>query len=652
MQFKHPEILYALLLIIIPIIVHLFQLQRFVKIPFTNVQFLKNIEQQTRKSARLKKWLILSTRILVFTCLILAFSQPYFSKNSTTQKVHTTIYLDNSYSMQAKGENGELLKNISQRIIENGLTYNHEISLLTNNEYYKNLDVENLKKTLINLQYYPHKLELNTLSLQLNKINLNKTKTLNKNILISDFQHINNKNNTDFTNVNEPIQLLKITPNKNNNIYIDSVFTETKSSTEITLNVIVKSTYKSELSVPISLFEETKLIGKTTAKFENSTTKTIQFSIPNLNNFKGKVALVDDSLTFDNDFFFTISKPAKINVLSIGENSTFLRKIYTENEFNFNTIPLPNLNYNILQNQHLIILNELENIPKELGNSLNEFSKNGGSLVIIPSEKSNLNSYNSLFNILQIGKLTSKVEQEHSITSINYSHPLLKNVFEKKVTNFQYPTTAISFESALYSNSNILNFEDNSPFISSIDYKNNAIYWVASPLNNKNSNFTQSSLIVPVFYNFAKQSIQTAQLYYNITPTIKIDVLAHIEKDEVLKVSNTTTEFIPLQTISQNNVRLDLQNQVIKSGFYTIKTDNNILKTIAFNYNREESDLNYLNLLPLVSSNKNISTATSLDEVFTTIHNQQKINWLFKWFLAFSVLFLCIEMLILKYFNI
>ena len=44
MQFKHPEILYSLLLLIIPILIHLFQLQRFVKVPFTNVKFLKNID--------------------------------------------------------------------------------------------------------------------------------------------------------------------------------------------------------------------------------------------------------------------------------------------------------------------------------------------------------------------------------------------------------------------------------------------------------------------------------------------------------------------------------------------------------------------------------------------------------------------------------
>ena len=91
MQFKYPEILYALLLLIIPIIVHLFQLQRFVKVPFTNVAFLKNIEKQTRKSAKLKKWLVLISRLLALSCIILAFSQPYFSKSSTQQQVNISI---------------------------------------------------------------------------------------------------------------------------------------------------------------------------------------------------------------------------------------------------------------------------------------------------------------------------------------------------------------------------------------------------------------------------------------------------------------------------------------------------------------------------------------------------------------------------------
>ncbi|MEX1383310.1 BatA domain-containing protein, partial [Lutibacter sp.] len=148
MQFKNPEILYVLIVLIIPILVHLFQLQRFVKVPFTNVQFLKNIEQQTRKSARIKKWLILLTRMLAFASLIMAFAQPYFSDFSSDKKFNTRIYLDNSFSMQAKGENGELLKSSIQKIIEQNNFEDNLMSIITNDKEFFNLDTKTLKNEL------------------------------------------------------------------------------------------------------------------------------------------------------------------------------------------------------------------------------------------------------------------------------------------------------------------------------------------------------------------------------------------------------------------------------------------------------------------------------------------------------------------------
>ena len=95
MLFKNPEILYFLFLLIIPVIIHLFQLQRFEKIAFTNVKLLKEIKQQTRKSSQLKKLLLLLTRLLLLASLIIAFAQPYLKKKNTLQHKETYIYLDN-----------------------------------------------------------------------------------------------------------------------------------------------------------------------------------------------------------------------------------------------------------------------------------------------------------------------------------------------------------------------------------------------------------------------------------------------------------------------------------------------------------------------------------------------------------------------------
>jgi len=103
MQFKNPEILYALFLLLIPIFIHLFQLRRFQKVDFTNVAFLKKVTMQTRKSSTLKKWLVLATRLGMLTAIILTFAQPY---NTSSTKIEgekeTVLYIDNSNSMQAK----------------------------------------------------------------------------------------------------------------------------------------------------------------------------------------------------------------------------------------------------------------------------------------------------------------------------------------------------------------------------------------------------------------------------------------------------------------------------------------------------------------------------------------------------------------------
>ena len=119
MQFNHPEILALLFLLIIPILIHLFQLQRFKKEAFTNVKFLRQIELESRKSSRLKKLLILAARLLALACLILAFAQPELKKTEGQENRKTIIYLDNSLSLQATDNKGsELLQNVKSDLID------------------------------------------------------------------------------------------------------------------------------------------------------------------------------------------------------------------------------------------------------------------------------------------------------------------------------------------------------------------------------------------------------------------------------------------------------------------------------------------------------------------------------------------------------
>src|SRR5690554_4210516 len=158
MQFKYPEILFALFLLLIPILIHLFQLRRFQRVEFTNVAFLKKVTIQTRKSSEIKRWLILLLRMLALACIIIAFAQPFIaSKTALSAKKETIIYIDNSFSMQANGEKGSLLERALQDLFElSGEEGN--ISWFSNNFERMNSAPQDFKQEILSLDYSPDQL--------------------------------------------------------------------------------------------------------------------------------------------------------------------------------------------------------------------------------------------------------------------------------------------------------------------------------------------------------------------------------------------------------------------------------------------------------------------------------------------------------------
>jgi len=648
MQFKNPEVLYFLALLIIPIIIHLFQLQKFVKVPFTNVAFLKKLVQQTRKSSRIKKWLILATRMLLFTAILFAFSQPYFSDKNTDTKQHTFIYLDNSLSTNATGAKGNLLQIAAQEIIENA-SEKDLYSLQTNTNFSSDITFEELKKALLNIKNTAQKVDLSTVLLKINNINKTKTNTLHKNILISDFQ---NTYNSEFTNVTPVFSSIKLEATKKNNISIDSVFINNTNTENLTVNILIKNQGEAKDNIPIAIFNDEKLISKQSFSIDKNATKTILFTIQNQPKFLGKITLTfSDTFSFDNTFYFSLNSTKKVNVLSIGNNADFLSKIYTKDEFNFTESTTQNVNYNSIPKQQIILLNELENIPESLSKSLLDFSKKGGTIVIIPNSKIELQSYNLFLNSVANAKIQSKISDTLKITSINFNHPLFKNVFSKKVNNFQYPIVKSHYPIQSKNSSKIISFENNTGFISQINNANGNIFWISSSLSKENSNFLNSPLIVPVFYNFGKLSFQHSKLFYYLDTENVIDVETEIEKDEILSVVNSNLSFIPPQQTYQNKVTITTKNNPTDAGFYHIIRKKDTLQTIAFNNPKEESLLQFLDINTLKDMNSEINFTSSIEDFFINLNNKNEVHWLWKWFLALAIVSLLLEILILKFYK-
>ena len=400
MQFKNPEVLYFLALLIIPILVHLFQLQRYKKVPFTNVAFLKKIVIENRKSSNIKKWLLLTTRLCLLACIVFAFAQPFFGEKDLNTVENNFIYLDNSLSTNSKSKKGNSLQVACQELME-AIKDNNNYSLLTNDNFHENITSSELKEILLKTKNTAKNLPLKEVLLKLSSKNQQKKTT--QHIIISDFQNIDT---SVFSDVNTNLTLIQQTPEQKNNISIDSVFVSENSNTNFTINAIIKNQGALKKDIPIAIFNGENLLSKQTFSVEENKLKTISFSVEKSATFLGKLTITfEDAFSFDNNFYFTINNSQKTNVLAIGENNDFLSRIYTDNEFNFTNASLKNVNYNTIKKQQLIVLNELKNIPLSLQNTLTDFLKKSGQLVIIPSAETNISSYNLLFKSLAIGSI-------------------------------------------------------------------------------------------------------------------------------------------------------------------------------------------------------------------------------------------------------
>jgi len=637
MQFKNPEILYALLLLLIPIIVHLFQLRRFQKVPFTNVEFLKTVTIQTRKSQQLKKWLTLLTRLLLLAAIIFAFAQPFTSENKgVNTQSETVIYLDNSFSMQAKGDKGELLKRALQDLISS-VDDTEEITIFTNDNIFRNVTLKSIRNELIQTNYSNVQLDYDAVLLKGNKLFSHSNEVVKNLVLISDFQQNKNIPVINDSLINTYWTQLK--PVNTVNVSIDSVYIAKSNASTIDINVIVNQQGSSVENLPVSLYNNDVLTSKTSVNSGNSSEAT--FSLPANEIINGKITVEDAMLQFDNSLFFNINKREKINVLSINSSdSDFLNRIFSEDEFNFKSVAFNQLNYNDINPQNLIILNEIDTLPIALINALNAFVNDDGYIIIIPSIEANISSYNQLLNRISNIVFQSNKSTEKKITTINYSHPLFSEVFDKKVSNFQYPKVNSYFE-VLTSSSPVLQFEDGRPFL----LQNGNTFVFAAALNINNSNVINSPLIVPTLYNIGNQSFKLPKLYYLVGQENTFDISTSLQQDDILKLKTADIEIIPQQRTLTNKVILTTMETPSVAGIYNVVNKNEELEKVSYNYNRNESVLNYHNLNAL----GNIDTISSIPEVINSIKSATNINALWKWFAIFALIFLIIEMLILKY---
>lgn len=639
MQFKHPEILYALFLLLIPIFIHLFQLRRFQKVDFTNVAFLRKVIIQTRKSSQIKKWLTLLMRMLALASIVIAFAQPFTSsKTDISKEKEVVLYIDNSFSMQAKGSQGALLERALQDLYDR--SEGNRISWFTNDTERRNVSIEDFKNEILRVPYSPNNLTPSQVLLKANQLFSNKVDIQKQLLFISDFQQ-----REVFPEIPDDLEVdvVHLKAVKVSNVSIDSVFVKSKNASSVLLQVNVSKQGEAPSEVPVSLFNKEELIAKTAVIFQDDLKGSVEFDIDTSDGFVGKLEITDTNIPYDNTLFFSINKPEKIKVLAINQaDGTFMQRLFDEEQFHLSQYAFDRLEYSRLPEQNFIILNQLKEIPSSLATALQAFSEDGGSVLIIPSPQIDIDSYNNFLLQMKMGKLLKMNNQDKKITKIVFSHPLFSDVFEKEVTNFQYPKVESFYELTSGATPALL-FEDNSPFL----LQSGQTYLFTAAIDNENSNFLNSPLIVPTIYNMGLQSLPLSNLYYTIGKQNTIAIPLQLGPDEILSIRNGDERFIPMQQSKANYVELTTLEDPIVSGNYEVLRKDEQIQYISYNYSREEGMLHYAN----PNDWKGVNVHKNIKELFSYLSDASAIHGFWKWFAIFALVFLIFEMLILKFFK-
>ena len=675
MKFAYPEFLYALFAIAIPIIIHLFNFRKFKKIYFSNVEFLKEVQQETQSKSKLKHLLILLSRILAIAFLVFAFAQPFIPSSDSdvaNQNNVVGIYIDNSFSMESVGENGSLLNDAKTKAVEiiNSYRPTDKFILITNNFNAGDQRLLNNEEAIDKIEEVAISSDSRQLSTiySRNRDAINSAEIENKSFyLLSDFQ----KSTADFAEIKADTlinsYIIPIKTSEISNLYIDSCWFNSPThllNQNEELNIRIKNNSGTDLeNIPVKLFINNQNVvpASFTVSANDETIITLNYRNKTNGIQQGRVKLRDSPVITDDIFYFSYNISENINILGIGndQNEVALSSIYnTDSVFNYSNYNVTQLDYSLIKKSNLVVLYNLKEINSGLSNALKSFIDNGGNLLVFPSNSINYDSYREFLSLLSVNYFTEIDTSKNKVREINLTHPVYVNVFDGQPKgNLNLPIVSshylISKGTTAFKN-NILTLKDGNPFLTEYKVGKGKIYLSTVSLDKENSNFTNHALFVPTLYNIALLSQKNYPLFHIIGSNSTID-LNRIEKDNVYHIKNQNIDIIPRVRNANNSTTVFVNSGIETADNYVLENDKTKIG-LAYNYNRSESELTYLSSTEI----DEIINSSSINAQYIDLNNgtiQTALSNLnigkkyWKYCIILALLFLAVEIVLIKIFK-
>ena len=509
MAFLNPLFLLGLLATGIPLVIHLWNRRRVVTIDFSSLIFITAAHRENARRFQLRQLLILLLRMAIIALIALALARPFLTLGlpvaSVRAKTDVIIVLDNSYSMAYQDINGIRLdkaKILAVDIIDT-LRHGDRASLILMSDIpepvFRQLtpDIESVIAAINDTETSYRTTNVQP-SLELAHEILTESEQLNKEIyLISDFAQNGWENWNRLPNRSGArISLMPVAEGEAHNISIKEIRPSNQLigvDLPFQLNVTTVNHSVAPLDQNIlTLFiggEKQKTMSFSVAANESlNTTLTYNFSTPGTHI--GYLTLTDDRLNIDNQRYFALDALGEVRVLCVGEQTEYLTlalnphnpaalpvpsgNTYQDKENSSGVMILPTqctpdefVNFP-LEDYDVIVLADVLTMSRQMSTHLQEFTRQGKSIIVFVSNRSNAASYNESGNVWLPARLGSSLKwtPPQRVQAYEEAHPIF-DIFPSEGFSIQYAPqfyNGIALQPSSGSNV-IARFGDDTPFL-------------------------------------------------------------------------------------------------------------------------------------------------------------------------------------------
>ncbi len=615
MKWVYPEFLFALLVLVIPILIHLFHFRKYKTVYFSSIAFVKSVEQQQKNPRKLKHLLILLARMLAFTCLVIAFAQPYFPGSDANKKDIQLIgvYVDNSFSMSRIGGQGELLaqaKTLAESIVEKA-PRNTQYVLFTNELS------GNEKQTLTQVKFVDQvgKIKYSPIYRSREEVlsfwnqwiedaqKEGNIKTKPSLVFLSDFQKDKSGQSTKKFKSIPSVSPLILNPQNTGNLYIDTLWFETpiqKLGSSQTLSIRVVNSGKEAIESAVVNVQIGKMKRDLFAELPAFGSDTLQLNYFNQEAgiVKGEVSINDKQMTQDDAFYFNYEVKKNSSVLIVnGEDAVNnVGIVYGLDDFyKVKEVPTNQATQENLEDYDLIVLNGLNQIPSSLSTSLESVHQESGSILLIPGTNVSPTGWNASLEKLELPTINGIQTVGLSVQKLNIKDPFFHGIFEGKPDNISLPAVAKAYRLINNSktlSSSLINYQNGTPFFVKSTGKG-ASYLFSTSLKQEFSTFTSNQLFSTLLLHVGNLSQRQNPYYLIIGSDGSYPVTNVANGDKPVHLKEGAIDYIPVLFTKNKRSCISVQGleaiRILEAGNYSILQDGKNKGIVSMNYNRLES---------------------------------------------------------------